>query len=225
MTIYLPQKQNPWQQMIPQLVGNYAQALMTKSLKDPTVVAGDDQFYKYDSKTGKMVGVGGDPKTPASLRRKTGSTRTYQVGSKNITEEWTGAGWEQIGEGSKWKPGMSLEDRMVFRQEMTSIRDNRNQLTRQIMSLNKLPNLKIYEQQKAMLPELKEQLSALTERERNLKEVAFNINLKPKPKKVEPKVKVMEEMPSASEHKGRTLVDDVTGKEYKSDGTNWVEVK
>jgi hypothetical protein len=36
---------------------------------------------------------------------KTGETRSIQKGGENVTEEWTGQGWKEIGRGPKFKPG------------------------------------------------------------------------------------------------------------------------
>jgi hypothetical protein len=46
---------------------------------------------------------------PSSKPPDMGKTRTIQKGSEEVTQEWTGKEWEEIGRGSKWKPDTEEE--------------------------------------------------------------------------------------------------------------------
>jgi len=43
-------------------------------------------------------------KTQVGKTPETGKTRTIQKGTKEITEEWTGSTWREVGKGPKWDP-------------------------------------------------------------------------------------------------------------------------
>lgn len=66
MAIYLPQ--DPWQQMMPQLVGQMATAKYKQSLEEPEqqpkLYPGASQYYRYDKNQRKLVPVGGTVKGP-----------------------------------------------------------------------------------------------------------------------------------------------------------------
>ena len=48
-------------------------------------------------------------KTQADKISETGKTRTIQKGDEEITEQWTGLAWEEVGRGPKWAPKETTE--------------------------------------------------------------------------------------------------------------------
>ena len=74
----------------------------------------------------------------------------------------------------KWKSGQSyggdqgLEERMNKRQELTSIRQDKASLKREIAQIRRLPDLNVYQVEKARLPLLEDELQDLMAREKEL---------------------------------------------------------
>jgi hypothetical protein len=109
-----------------------------------------------------------------------------------------------------------LEKRLLIGQELTSIRNDKRQVRRELDRIMSLPdNIDFYKPQKDRIPSLKQELDDLNQREEELLEGGNSMSQK-MPSEVESIAGY-----NASKHPGKKLTNSDTGQTYVSDGKVW----